>query len=301
MRDFIHLFGQAIEAAGIAPPADIIPDDRLHRFSTNGKVSDTAGWYVLYGDEVPVGVFGCWRSGFESTWASKADCDFTPAERQLYREQVKSAQRQRDAEMMRSQEMSSAVAAEPLAKSKTVVAPPCLKAKNVDSNGLTAEDDVKQVPIHDNHGKVHSLQTIDPGEKRRLLAGGKIKDEYFAVGVPDMYIIACEKLTAGLTIRLCTGLPIAVAHYVGDLTAVAQALQREYPGVRIIIAAADDWSTPSSPRRTAAIRAALAVGGRVVLPSFPLGRPEVATDFDDLLRMAGCAAVIAAFADVLGG
>jgi putative DNA primase/helicase len=298
MRDFTHRFSQFIAEVGIDPPVEIIPDGRLHRFPTNGKASDMAGWYVLHGGEVPAGVFGCWRSGFQSTWSSKADRDFTLAERQLYREQIKKAQRQRDTEMMRSQKMSGAIATERLAKSKPVVAHPYLKAKDINPKGITAEGNLLLVPIHDNHGTVHSLQTIDPAGKKRFLAGGKINGYYFAIGAPGKYIVVCEGYATGLTIHACTDVAIAVAFCAGNLTAVAQALQRKHPGAQIIIAADDDWSTPGNPGRSAAKLAALAVGGRVVLPIFPVGRPEDATDFNDLHRMAGRAAVIASFADV---
>jgi putative DNA primase/helicase len=298
MRDFIHLFGQAIEEAGIDPPADIIPDGRLHRFSTNGKASDTAGWYVLHGGEVAAGVFGCWRSGFESTWSSKRDRDLTPVERRQHLEQIKSAHRQRDAEKARVQEKSSTVAVARLSKSQPVAAHPYLAVKGVKPTGITAEGNLLLVPIHDNQGTVHSLQTIDPAGKKRFLAGGKINGHYFAIGVPGKYIVVCEGYATGLTIHACTDVAIAVAFCSGNLGAVAQALQRKYPGVRIIIAADDDWATPGNPGRAAAKLAALAVGGRVALPIFPAGRPEGATDFNDLHRIAGSDAVVACFADI---
>lgn len=37
------------------------PDGKMHRFSTSGKSSDTAGWYVMPTTDVVVA--GCWRSG----------------------------------------------------------------------------------------------------------------------------------------------------------------------------------------------------------------------------------------------
>ncbi len=64
----IEQFTQAIAAAGLPVPADVQADGKLHRFSTNGKRSDGAGWYVLHDDDVAAGAFGCWRSSvvFES-------------------------------------------------------------------------------------------------------------------------------------------------------------------------------------------------------------------------------------------
>lgn len=298
MRDFVHLFTQAIEAAGLTSPAETIADGRIHRFPTNGKANDDAGWYVLFDGVMPSGEFGCWRSGFQSTWSSKHDRDFTPVERQLYREQIKSAHRQRDAEKARIQEKSSAVAVERLSKSQAAVTHPYLAAKDIKPSGINAEGNLLLVPIRDNNGKVHSLQTIDPVGKKRFLSGGKINGHYFAIGMPAKYIIACEGVATGLTLHACTGVAIAVAFSAANLTAVVQALRRKYPDVHIIVAADDDWSTPGNPGRAAAKLAALSVGGRVALPIFPAGRPQDATDFNDLHRIAGTDAVVACFADV---
>lgn len=38
---------QAIEKAGIPAPDKILIDGEIHRFSTNDRPSDKAGWYVF--------------------------------------------------------------------------------------------------------------------------------------------------------------------------------------------------------------------------------------------------------------
>ncbi len=84
-------FRTAIIAAGLTPPDDIEADGALHRFSSNGKRGDKSGYYVLHGDGIPAGVFGCWRAGLTQTWCSKPDNDLTEAERQAMRERVRQA------------------------------------------------------------------------------------------------------------------------------------------------------------------------------------------------------------------
>jgi phage/plasmid primase-like uncharacterized protein len=64
----IDQFRAAIEAAGLAPPADVVADGRLHRFPTSARAHDDAGWYVLHGDRRPAGAFGDWRTGLSLTW-----------------------------------------------------------------------------------------------------------------------------------------------------------------------------------------------------------------------------------------
>jgi hypothetical protein len=40
-------FEKAIQAAGLTPPYEVNADGQIHRFSTNSKIDDDAGWYVL--------------------------------------------------------------------------------------------------------------------------------------------------------------------------------------------------------------------------------------------------------------
>ena len=59
----------AIRDAGLEPPDQVLVDGRLHRFKSgtkgSAKTGDKSGWYVVFGDGVPAGRFGCWRMGFE--------------------------------------------------------------------------------------------------------------------------------------------------------------------------------------------------------------------------------------------
>jgi putative DNA primase/helicase len=71
--EIIENFKDAIRAEGITPPAHIEADGKPHRFSTNGKAKDRAGYYTLHLDGVAAGGFGCFRLGIKQTWCS---CDF---------------------------------------------------------------------------------------------------------------------------------------------------------------------------------------------------------------------------------
>ena len=90
-------FRSAIQAAGLTPPDEIQGNGALHRFSTNGKAKDDSGWYVLHGDGIPAGAFGCWREGFTQQWCGKSTDTMTPAEREAHRQRV---------EAMRHREMA---------------------------------------------------------------------------------------------------------------------------------------------------------------------------------------------------
>lgn len=82
---------------------------------------------------------------------------------------------------------------------------------------------------------------------------------------------------------------------------MAQALSRKFPALPIVLAADDDHATEGNPGLTAARAAALAVGGLLVVPQFPAGRPRKATDFNDLYSLAGADAVRACFTEVMEG
>ena len=56
-------FDQKYCKAGLSLPNEIIDDGKIHRFSSNGKPTDNAGWYVLFTDGIAAGAFGCWREG----------------------------------------------------------------------------------------------------------------------------------------------------------------------------------------------------------------------------------------------
>ena len=94
--DATHEFREAIRAAGLTPPEEIQADGELHRFPSNGKRSDLAGWYVLHGDGVPAGAFGCWRSGLAENWRADIGRTLTNAEREQHRQRMESMRRQRE-------------------------------------------------------------------------------------------------------------------------------------------------------------------------------------------------------------
>jgi putative DNA primase/helicase len=64
----VEQFREAIRTAGIEPPDLIKTDGKLHRFSSDGRRGDDAGWYILHAGDIPAGAFGCWRSDIYETW-----------------------------------------------------------------------------------------------------------------------------------------------------------------------------------------------------------------------------------------
>ena len=75
-------FLQAVSTAGVKPPQNVVIDGQIHRFSTNDKIGDNAGWYVLknHGD-FTFGAFGDWRTGIQEKWSSKDESQMSEVEK----------------------------------------------------------------------------------------------------------------------------------------------------------------------------------------------------------------------------
>lgn len=292
-------FREAITAAGLAAPDVLLDDGALHRFSPSGRRGAASAWYVLHSDSVAAGVFGCWKAGFTSTWCAKSDKAMTPAELAAHRQRVKAMKAQRDADESARLKGEADKAAIRWRGAAAPGAHPYLVQKGVQPHGARCDGETLLIPLRDTAGKLHSLQTITPDGMKRFR--GRMKGCYFPLGrKPQGFLIVCEGFATGASIHEATGLPVAVAFNAGNLGLVAAALHKAYPALVLVLAADDDHLTPGNPGITAARQAALAVGGFVVAPQFPKGRPPKATDFNDLATLAGLDAVRACFTEIEG-
>lgn len=292
MSDPIEHFRLAIAAAGLEAPDSINPDGAIHRFSTNGRRGDDSGWYMLHTDGIAAGAFGCWREGLTQTWCAKSDNAMTDAEREAHRQRIKAMKAQREADLSAAQQQASQTAAA-LWQGATVApaAHEYLTRKGIQPHGVKCDGHRLLIPMRDTAGTLHSLQTIAPDGDKRFMPGGRVKGCYHAIGKPAGVLTVCEGFATGASIHECTGDAVAVAFNAGNLEPVATALRAKYPDLKIIIAADDDHLTDGNPGMTKARAAALAVGGLVAVPTFPAGRPDKATDFNDLHQLAGSDAV----------
>ena len=102
----------AMREAGLEPPEDVILDGKVHRFAsgTKGKQGhgDKPGWYLVFGDGVPAGRFGCWRAGIEVTWRAEIGRKLTQTEEMAHVRRMAEAKAMRDAELERKHEVASA-------------------------------------------------------------------------------------------------------------------------------------------------------------------------------------------------
>lgn len=297
----IEQFRAAIQAAGLEPPEDIQADGTLHRFPTNGRRGDDSGWYVIHGDGIPAGSFGCWRSGMTQSWCSKSQDSMTQAERDAHQRRVQAMRTQREADIAQRQQQAAKLAGARWDAARPAMEHPYLKAKGVKPHGLRLEGEGLLIPMRDTTGTLHSLQVIDPEGGKRFQPGGRVKGCYHSFGKPGRVLVVAEGYATGSSIHEATGHAVAVAFNAGNLLSVAQALHAKYPAMPLILAADDDHRTEGNPGLTKAREAAQAVGGLLAVPKFPEGRGDKDSDFNDLHRLAGLGAVKSCIAAAQAG
>jgi phage/plasmid primase-like uncharacterized protein len=307
----IEEFQTAIRAAGFNPPAEIIPG-KWHRYSTNGRRSDTAGYAFLFTDERG-GIFGDFRTGEEHHWQVERGDDWTPEQRREHAERIAQAKRDREAQLHQQYAKARDEVAAVIAKS-TDPDPehPYLVAKGVKPYGLRQHGDALLVPIKDNAGTVQSLQYIYPNGRKLFHPGGMIRGCYAGIGRPDGSITVAEGYATAATIHEASGQAVAIAFNAGNLKPASVALLARFPGTTFTIAADNDrmqtcqdcdsdFDVDLNPEacpecgsihgkrntgREEATKAADAIGANVIIP--PPG------DFNDLAQAQGLDAVAAA-------
>jgi len=285
-------FRAAIQSAGLTPPEVVEADGKLHRFPSNGKRGDDAGWYAFHDDGIPAGAFGCWRAGIQENWRAPVNGHrYSPEQEAQFRSRIDAMRRNREAEDARRKaeaaDKASAIwqAAEPVVHDH-----PYLVAKGVKAHGLRIHEGALVVPVRD-AAELHSLQFITPEGEKRFLPGGRVAGCYFSIGKPDGVLCLVEGYATGASVHEATGHAVAVAFNAGNLLATAQALRARFPDIRIVICGDDDHATAGNPGLTKAREAALAINGEIAIPDFGPNRPDGATDFNDLHRHAGLDAV----------
>jgi putative DNA primase/helicase len=293
MPDIIQEFREAMRSAGLTPPDSIQPDGELHRFASNGKRGDDAGWYVLHRDGISAGVFGDWRTGVKETWHAEIGRRLSPQEKGAHRARVDAMRRKYEEERAerkataRDRAVAIWQAAGPAPDDHSY-----LLSKGVKAHGLRVHNGALVIPMRDGH-ELHSLQFIDGDGEKRFLPCGRVSGCYFAIGKPNGALCITEGYATGASIFEATGYAVAVAFNAGNLLQVARTLRAKFPELRLIVCADDDANTPGNPGLTKARAATRAVSGFLAVPAFGANRPEGVTDFNDLLRHAGPEAVSA--------
>ncbi len=289
-------FQAAMLAAGIESRDPIIADGRLHRVKINGDAGPN-GWYVLHGDGLPAGIFGCWKRGIRETWCSKPDTELTEAERAERDRRWRQQQEIRDAERRRQHDAASIEAQKVLdAAHPATDDHPYLQRKRVHAHpGVRVgswpqrkADNCLLIPLRTAAGKLASVQAIF-SEKRGdrdkdFLKSGAKTGAYFVIGDLDASetILIAEGYATAATLHETSGHAAVMACDAGNLKPVAQAIRALYPNKTIIVCADNDRHTAGNPGLTKATAAAKTIKAALAVPQFE--DSEDGSDFNDLAR-----------------
>ena len=271
----IDNFMNALACAGLMPKTPIIADGVMRRFRVDGdKAGSRNGWYVLYGDTLPAGAYGCWKRGVSYTWCAKGKNKLTTAEKRDFAERMTVIKNQRRAELEQRRTKARFEAESIWSKSAPCFDHPYLTRKRVKPYNLRHDGGALILPLMDTRGVIHSIQRIYANGDKRFLSGGRIKGCYCPIGGVGESLVICEGYSTGASLRESTGHNIAVAFNAGNLMPVAQALRAKYPAREIIIAADNDDHLDENIGVIKASDAARAIDASIIIP-------PISGDFND--------------------
>ncbi|SEQ62229.1 putative DNA primase/helicase [Solimonas aquatica] len=297
LAQIIDQFRSAMRSAGLDTDTEIAADGALHRFRVEGdKRGQRNGWYVLHGDGLPAGEFGCWKRGIAETWRADIGRTLTPAEEAEHRKRLEEARRAREAEQakLRAEARRKAARLWNEAAERVKAAHPYLVKKAVKAYGSRQLGDALLIPVRDTDGQLHGLQFIQPDGTKRFTSGMAKAGHYHAIGKPHGLLLVCEGYATGATLHEATGHAVAVAFDSGNLLPVVRALAAKLPGLRIVLAADNDHRSEGNPGLSKAREAAALIGGAVVVPEF--STEQDASDWNDYAALHGIDALRAEIA-----
>ena len=289
-------FLRAVSTAGIKPPQNVVIDGQIHRFSTNDKIGDNAGWYVLknHGD-FTFGAFGDWRTGIQEKWSSKDESQMSEVEKDEMWKEIRRIKKSNEEDRLQKQKKVAEEAERIWGSAELAESDhPYLVRKGVKSYGLKKVKydglEVLLVPLVDEFGKIWSFQRIYPDQRRAdkiLLKNGRTSGLYFTIGDLSIQRVVCEGYATGASIHAATGYCVHVAFNAWNLKAVAQTIRKLHSDVELFIAADDDHKTDGNPGVTKATEAARSSNAIIAIPVWSKERGEKDTDFNDLFNSEG--------------
>ena len=261
----------AIKAAGLEPPDHIEMDGKIHRFKSGTKGTpgiDKPGWYLIFGDGIPAGRFGCWRMGLEVTWRADVGRKLTDFEEMAHARRINESKVLREADQKRQHQVASETV-EKIWLSGVAAHPdhPYLKRKGIQTHGVRITGDGRlMVPLYDQEGTLSTLQYIDEDGGKLYHPGGKSGGKFWMVGTIDepgtLYV--AEGFATAATIYETTSRPCVVAYSASSLVPVTASLREMYGATQDIVIVADHDKHGVGQKY--ADQANAKYGARVVMP-----------------------------------
>ena len=262
----------AMRAAGLEPPDAIQMDGKIHRFKSGTKGApghgDKPGWYLVFGDGIPAGRFGCWRAGMEVTWRADIGRKLTQVEEMSNLKRQSEAKALRDAALERQHQVASDTVEKIWTGAQAALPDhPYLAKKGIGVHGARATGDGRLVvPLYDQDGTLSTLQYIDHQGGKLYHPGGQTGGKFWMVGSLDepgtLYV--AEGFATAATIHETTGRPVAVAYSASNLVPVTGILREMHSATQDIVIVADNDQSGVGQRY--AEQASAKYGARMVMP-----------------------------------
>ena len=262
----------AMRSAGLEPPDDIYMDGKIHRFKSGTKGSpghgDKPGWYLIFGDGIPAGRFGCWRSGVEVTWRADVGRKLTDFEEMANVRRMNEARALRDAALERQHQVASETVETIWSSAQSASAEhPYLAKKGIGVHGARITGDGRLVvPLYDQDGTLASLQYIAHDGGKLYHPGGQTGGKFWMVGSLDEpgTLFVAEGFATAATIHETTNRPVVVAYSASNLVPVTGSLRDMHGPNQDIVIVADHDSSGVGQRY--AEQASAKYGARMVMP-----------------------------------
>jgi putative DNA primase/helicase len=262
----------AMRAAGLEPPDEILMDGKIHRFKSGTKGApghgDKPGWYLVFGDGIPAGRFGCWRAGMEVTWRADVGRKLTQTEEMSHAKRLAEAKALRDAALERQHQVASETVEKIWTGAQAALPDhPYLAKKGIGVHGARATGDGRLVvPLYDQDGTLATLQYIDHEGGKLYHPGGQTGGKFWMVGSLDEpgTLFVAEGFATAATIHETTGRPVAVAYSASNLVPVTGILREMHSATQDIVIVADHDQSGVGQRY--AEQASAKYGARMVMP-----------------------------------
>jgi len=262
----------AMRAAGLQPPEEILMDGKIHRFKSGTKGApghgDKPGWYLVFGDGIPAGRFGCWRAGMEVTWRADVGRKLTQTEEMSHAKRLAEAKALRDAALERQHQVASDTVEKIWTGAQAALPDhPYLAKKGIQTHGARATGDGRLVlPLYDSDGTLATLQYIDHEGGKLYHPGGQTGGKFWMVGSLDEpgTLFVAEGFATAATIHETTDRPVVVAYSASNLVPVTGTLREMYGATQDIVIVADHDQSGVGQRY--AEQASAKYGARMVMP-----------------------------------
>jgi phage/plasmid primase-like uncharacterized protein len=262
----------AMRAAGLQPPEEILMDGKIHRFKSGTKGApghgDKPGWYLVFGDGIPAGRFGCWRAGMEVTWRADVGRKLTQTEEMSHAKRLAEAKALRDAALERQHQVASDTVEKIWTGAQAALPDhPYLAKKGIQTHGARATGDGRLVlPLYDEDGTLATLQYIDHEGGKLYHPGGQTGGKFWMVGSLDEpgTLFVAEGFATAATIHETTDRPVVVAYSASNLVPVTGTLREMYGATQDIVIVADHDQSGVGQRY--AEQASAKYGARMVMP-----------------------------------